>query len=116
MALFRGKVRKKKTGVPISSTIYVFSLLVIVSIIMLMISTTNTAINMKNAGLSAFFGIRGGIHELSSFVSRTILSVSELADLRKEYAELLKQVERYEEMERTTAEIYQELIKVASQG
>jgi rod shape-determining protein MreC len=105
----------KNPGVPLNSTIYVLSSLIIVSIVMLMLSSTNTVINLKNIGLSAFFGVRGGIYELSSVVSRTILSVSELADLRKEHAELLKQLERYEEIERTNAEIYQENIRLREQ-
>jgi rod shape-determining protein MreC len=105
----------KNPGIPLNSTIYVFSSLVIASIIMLMLSSTNSVISLKNIGLSAFLGIRGGIYELSSFVSRTVLSVSELADLRKEHTELLKQLERYQEMERTNAELYQENIRLREQ-
>jgi rod shape-determining protein MreC len=106
---------KKNPGIPLNSTVYVFSSLAIISIIMLLVSSTNTAIYLKNMGLSAFFGVRGGIYEISSAVSRTILSVSELADLRKEHAELLKQLARYEEIERTNAEIYQENIRLREQ-
>jgi rod shape-determining protein MreC len=80
-----------------------------------MLSSTSVVISFKNIGLSVFLGIRGGIYELFSFVSRTVLSVSELANLRKEHAELLKQLEHYEEMERTNVEIYQENIRLREQ-
>jgi rod shape-determining protein MreC len=98
----------KLPGAQRNISVYVFSSLVLISFIMLMFSSGGFIQNVKNAGLSIFFGVRGGIYELTSFVSRTIHSVSELADLRKEHAELIKQLERYEELERSNAEIYQE--------
>jgi len=91
-----------------NSSFYVFISLVIVSIGLLLFSGGNFIFHLKNTGLSLFSGVRGGIYEFSSAVSRTVLSVKELANLRKEYAELLKQLERYEELERSSAEIYQE--------
>jgi rod shape-determining protein MreC len=44
-----------------------------------------------------------------------VLSVKELADLREEHAYLLKQLERYEELERSNAEIYQENARLREQ-
>jgi len=113
--LFSSRRSGKNPGVPLNINISVFLLLTIVSIIMLMLSSTSILVSFKNIGLSAFFGIRGKIYDLSSFVSKTILSVSELADLRKEYNELIKLLERYEEMERSNAEIYQENIRLREQ-
>lgn len=52
-----------------------------------------------------FSGIRGSIYGVSSFVSRTVLSIQELAALRREYAELTDRVTRYEQLERNAAEI-----------
>jgi rod shape-determining protein MreC len=66
-------------------------------------------------GLSIFSGVRGGIYELTSFISRTVLSVKELADLRKEHIELLSQLEHYKELERSNAEIIQENIRLRNQ-
>jgi len=100
---------------PLNATVYVFISLVLLSILMLMLSNIGFITNAKNLGLSAFLGVRGGIYEISSVVSRTVLSVKELADLRKEHAELLKQLERYEELERSSAEIYQENIRLREQ-
>jgi len=95
-------------GTVLNSSFYVFISLIIVSVGLLLFSSGNLIFHVKNAGLSIFSGARGGIYEMSSAVSRTILSVKELASLRKEYAELLKQLERYQELERSNAEIYQE--------
>jgi rod shape-determining protein MreC len=98
-----------------NSSFYVFISLVIVSIGLLLFSGGNFIFHLKNTGLSLFSGVRGGIYEFTSAISRTVLSVKELANLRKEYAELLKQLERYEELERSNAEIYQENIRLREQ-
>jgi rod shape-determining protein MreC len=87
----------------------------IISVLLLMFSGGAFIHNVKNIGLSMFSGIRGGIYEVSSFAARTVLSVSELADLRREHAELLRQLERYEELERSSAEIYQENMRLREQ-
>jgi len=105
----------KIPGTVLNSSFYVFVSLVIVSILLLMFSSGNFIFHIKNTGLSLFSGIRGGIYEFTSMVSRTVLSVKELAELRKEHAELLKQLERYEELERSNAEIYQENIRLREQ-
>ena len=109
------KSGEKIPGSPFNASVYVFVSLVLVSILLLMFSSASFIFNVKNAGLSFFFGIRGGIYEVTSFVSRSVLSVKELADLRREHAELLKQLERYEELERSNAEIYQENIRLWEQ-
>jgi len=98
-----------------NSSIYVFSSLMVVSTVLLMFSSTSFTSNIKNTGLSVFSGVRGGIYQVTSLVSRTILSVNELADLRKEHALLIKQLERFEELERNSAEIYQENIRLRQQ-
>ena len=98
-----------------NAALYVFVILVLVSVSFLLISSSSFIVNFKDLGLSVFSGVRGGIYELSSFVSRTVLSVSELADLRKEYNELLKSLERYEELQRSNAEINQENIRLRQQ-
>jgi len=104
-----------KSGTQVNASILVFITLVLVSTLMLMLSSRLFIFNVKNAGLSIFSGIRNGIHEASSFVSRTVLSVKELANLRREYADLLKQLDRYQELERSNAEIYQENIRLKEQ-
>jgi rod shape-determining protein MreC len=80
----------------------------LVSFSILLFSTRSFVVNFKDVGLSMFGGIRGGIYEVSSLVSRTALSIRELAALRREYAELTSRIARYEQLERNAAEIGQE--------
>jgi rod shape-determining protein MreC len=109
---FFGRISRKSggrsQGAQISSSVFVFVILVIISTLLLLLSSRDFIFGVKNAGLSVFSGVRGGIYELSSLASRTVLSIKELANLRKEYADLLKQLDRFEELERSNAEIYQE--------
>ncbi|GHV18280.1 cell shape-determining protein MreC [Spirochaetia bacterium] len=87
---------------------YVFAGLALISFALLFFSTRSFVIDLKDMGLSMFSGIRGGVHGVTSFVSRTVLSVQELAVLRREYAELSDRMTRYEQLERSAAEIRQE--------
>ncbi|HCC36925.1 MAG TPA: rod shape-determining protein MreC [Treponema sp.] len=98
-----------------SATAYVFAVLMVFSFSLLLFSVRGFADNLKGLGFSLFSGVRGGIHGVSSFVSRTALSVKELADLRQEYAELVDRVARYEQLERSAAEIGQENIRLREQ-
>jgi rod shape-determining protein MreC len=87
---------------------YIFIALMLVSFAVLFFSTRSVVAGFKDLGLSVFSGLRGGIHEVSSMVSRTVLSVRELAALRQDYNELTEQLTRYEQLERNAAEILQE--------
>ncbi|MCL2229578.1 MAG: rod shape-determining protein MreC [Treponema sp.] len=107
--------RGRVPGAQINSSVFVFVVLIIVSTVMLLLSSSNFMHGVKNAGLSVFSGIRGGIYEVTSFVSRTVLSIGELSDLRKEHADLLRQLDRFEELERSNAEIYQENVRLKEQ-
>jgi rod shape-determining protein MreC len=88
--------------------LYVFAALSLVSFSVLLFSTRSFVVNVRDAGLSMFSGLRGSIHEASSLVSNTVLSIQELATLRREYAELADRMTRYEQLERSAAEIRQE--------
>jgi rod shape-determining protein MreC len=89
--------------------------LTLLSFSLLLFSTRSFVVDVKDVGLSFFSGIRGGIYELSSLVSRTVLSIRELATLRREYAELTDRVTRYEQLERNAAEIRQENTRLREQ-
>jgi len=115
---FFGFLRKSSAGMSGSQsniTVFVFAFLIICSSVMLLLSSRNFINDVQNAGLSIFSGIRGGIHELTSFISRSVLSIKELSNLRKEHADLLKQLDRFQELERSNAEIYQENIRLREQ-
>ena len=105
---------KKQKGRP-GAEFYVFISLVFFSFLTLFFSSRSVLSDVKNFGLSMYSGLRGGIYEVSSVVSRTILSVQELATLRREYAELTDRISRYEQLERTSAEIRQENSRLREQ-
>lgn len=98
-----------------SAEAYVFAALMFVSFSALLISTRSFVLNVGELGLSLFSGVRSGITAVSSFTSRTILSVKELASLKKEYAELLVRIERYETLERDAADIRRENLRLREQ-
>ena len=99
------KISNKKS---FNAAVGVFIILVVVSFTTLVFSSQNFTVGFKNIGLSLFSGMRAGIHEVSSFVSRSILSIRELTILRREYNELTERIARYEQLERSAAEIRQE--------
>ena len=98
---------KKQKGRP-GSEFYVFIALILFSFLTLFFSSRSVLSEFKDLGLTMYSGLRGGIFEVSSAVSRTVLSVQELATLRREYAELTDRIARYEQLERSSAEIRQE--------
>jgi rod shape-determining protein MreC len=91
-----------------NATVGVFAVLTIVSFLFLFFSTRSFIVNFRDVGLSFFSGMRNGIHKAASAVSGTVLAVQELAVLREEYAELTSRVARYEQIERSAAEIQME--------
>jgi len=102
------KAGREKRGSGGLSDFYIFIALILVSFLALFFSSRNTLVDAKNLGLSFFSGFRLGIKEASSVASRTVLSIRELASLRREYTELTERIARYEQLERTSAEIRQE--------
>ncbi|MDR0289733.1 MAG: rod shape-determining protein MreC [Treponema sp.] len=109
---------KKRVWAPknrLPKELYVFLALIVGSFTLLMFSTGDLIISFRDAGFSVFSGVRGRVDDASSLVSRSVLSVQELAKLRTEYAELLERVARYERLERNAAEISQENIRLKEQ-
>jgi rod shape-determining protein MreC len=102
--LGREKINKSQFG----SDLYVFIALSLVSFLILFFSSHNVLVDVKNAGLSMFSGLRAGIHEASSAVNRTVLAIRELRYLQREHSELIERITRYEQLERSAAEIRQE--------
>ncbi|MDR1095579.1 MAG: rod shape-determining protein MreC [Spirochaetaceae bacterium] len=94
---------------------YVFVALCCVSFACLLFSTRSFVINFRNAGFSLFSGLRVGMHSVSSFAGGIVNSIQELARLRRDYAELVERMERYEIFERTAAEIRQENYRLREQ-
>ncbi|MDR1411507.1 MAG: rod shape-determining protein MreC [Spirochaetaceae bacterium] len=108
-----GGQRKKRRRFNVD--IYVFAVLSLFSFALLFFSTLSFVVNFKNMGLSIFSGIRGGIYGVSSRAAQTVNSIQELAALQKAYAELTERVTRYEQLERSAAEIRQENYRLREQ-
>lgn len=94
---------------------YVFFFLNILSLVLLIFSTRSFVIDVKEIGFSVFSGLRGGISSVGFFVSRTVGSIQELTNLRREYLELVKRIEHYEVVQRDAAEIKKENIRLREQ-
>ena len=107
----RGGALKKS----IPPEVYTFVVLVLVSFSMLLLSTRDLMLNFRDTGVSLFSGMRGGVSDVSSLVTRTVMSARELFRLRAEHAALLEQIARYERMERSAAEIFQENVRLREQ-
>ena len=95
--------------------LYVFFVLALISFLTLFFSSRAAFVEFKSFGLTMFSGIRGGIHDISSTMLRTVLSIQELSSLRQEHTELIERIARYEQFERTAAEIRQENIRLREQ-
>jgi rod shape-determining protein MreC len=95
--------------------LYVFAVLALISFLSLFFSSRAALIEFQSLGLTMFSGIRGGINEISSAVSNTVFSIQELRTLRQEHSELLERITRYQQLERSTAEILQENIRLREQ-
>ncbi|MDR2793047.1 MAG: rod shape-determining protein MreC [Treponema sp.] len=102
------KIERKKSLLPFNASGTVFGILVVVSFAALFFSTNTFAFRFKDGGLSFFSGIRNGIQTVVSAVSGTVAAVQELAVLREEYAELTSRIARYEQIERSAADILME--------
>jgi len=103
MALLRRG--KNSGGRRLSVDAYVFIALALVSFAALLFSVQSVMVNFRDMGLTVYSGLRGSIHEVTTFFSRTVNSIKELSDLNREYAELSERITRYEQLERSAADI-----------
>jgi len=107
------KGRVLKGSVP--TEVYVFAALMLISFSLLLFSTRSLMMNIQDAGLSVFSGVRGRVDDLSSLVSQVFISVQELARLKTENDELRDRLARFERLERNAAEINQENLRLKEQ-
>lgn len=98
-----------------NNTLYVFLALTTIAFSCLLFSTRSFVIDVRDVGFSLFSGLRGTIHGVTSSVQKTILSIEELRRLKQEYDQLSKQLERYEQLARSAADIEQENINLKKQ-
>lgn len=81
---------------------------VLISGLLLGFSSGSFVLNFKKIGFTFFSTVQSGVHKVVDGVENTFGAVKELARLKKEYAELTKKLENYEQMRRSNAEIRKE--------
>lgn len=86
----------------------ILAILTFVSIVMLLLSTRSLTGLPERVGMSVGGFFQGIGRSMGKFASGTINSISELKNLRKDYEEAQKALERYENLERNYADIRQE--------
>ncbi|MDR2182198.1 MAG: rod shape-determining protein MreC [Treponema sp.] len=111
----RGNHPGEKTRRRGSADAYVFIGLTLISFSALLFSARSFVVEFSDMGLSMYTGLRGSIHSLSTFISRTVFSIRELATLKEQYDELTGRMVRYEQLERNAAEIRQENSRLREQ-
>lgn len=109
------KFRREKRQKGLHWELALFAVLALISFFTLFASDRNLMPDVKSAGLNMFSGLRSAVHGGASFVSGTVLAIQELAALRQEYLELTQLLARYEQLERSAAEIQQENFRLREQ-
>lgn len=87
---------------------FLLVIFVLVSGVILGFSSGSFVLNFKKIGFTVFSSVQAGVHKIVDGVGSTFGAVKELARLKKEYAELTKKLESYEQMRRSNAEIRKE--------
>lgn len=87
---------------------FLLVIFVLVSGVLLGFSSGGFVLNFKKIGFTVFSSVQAGVHKIVDGVGSTFGAVKELARLKKEYAELTKKLESYEQMRRSNAEIRKE--------
>lgn len=87
---------------------FVLVLYILFSGIMLTFSSGSFVLNFKQLGFSTLGAIERGVHSIVYGIGSSFSAVRELAQLRKEYEVLTKQLADYEQMRRSNAEIKKE--------
>ena len=87
---------------------FVLLLYILFSGIMLTFSSGSFVLNFKQLGFSTLGAIERGVHGIVYGIGSSFSAVRELAQLRKEYEILTKQLADYEQMRRSNAEIKKE--------
>lgn len=97
---------KSKFSLKLSELLLI--LFVLISGVMLGFSSGSFVLNFKKIGFTVLSTVQSGIYKVTSGIGDTFGAVRELGKLKKDYAELTKKLEDYEQMRRSNAEIRKE--------
>lgn len=87
---------------------FLLIILIILSSVSLAFNSGSFVINLKNVGFSVLSTIEKGVSFCVNGVTNTLNSVGELRKLKKEYDELVVKLEKFEQMQRSNADIRKE--------
>ena len=99
---------KRKFSFKIKFDIFLLTLLLIISSVLLIFSGGRFIVDFKSVGFSVASGTENAVHSVSSFVTDTVSAVRELADLRSKYLALSEKLKDYELLQRSNADIRRE--------
>ena len=99
---------KPKISVKFKFPEFMLLIFLLFSGVMLAFSSGSFVLNFKKIGFSIFSTIESGVHSVAKGVEDTFGAVKELARLKKDYEELSRKLEHYEQMQRTNADIRKE--------
>jgi len=99
---------KPKFSVKFKFPEFMLLIFLLFSGVMLAFSSGSFVLNFKKIGFSIFSTIESGVHSVAKGVEDTFGAVKELARLKKDYEELSRKLEHYEQMQRTNADIRKE--------
>ncbi|HUX51563.1 MAG TPA: rod shape-determining protein MreC [Spirochaetia bacterium] len=89
-------------------TVLTLAICVVFSLVSMSFSTKSFVLRPKDVGLSLFSLVQNGMFQVGGFFSRTVTSIKELGDLRRNYAILLSRVRQYEGIENDIVELRNE--------
>lgn len=87
---------------------FLFILLLLISSFSLAFSSGSFVLNIKNIGFSILSTIEKGVSTSVNAVTNTVNSVGELRKLKKEYDQLVIKLEKFEQLQRSNADIRKE--------
>lgn len=94
---------------------FLLILLVMASAVSLAFRTGGFIVNFKKIGFTVISTIDKGVHFVVDGVVDTVNAVGELKQLKKDYNELVVKLEKYEEMQRSNADIRKENARLREQ-
>lgn len=99
---------KKKFSLKFKFSEFLLIMYILFSGVMLAFSSGSFVLNFKKIGFTIFSSIESGVHSVVSGITGTFGAAKELSRLRKDYDELTRKLENYEQMRRSNAEIRKE--------
>lgn len=101
-------IKKIKFKLNIKLSEGILAIFLIISGFFLSFSSGGFVLNFKNIGFSIFSTLEMQFHNIGKGIQGTFNAVRELSDLREEHNKLLAKLEKYEQMQRSNAEIRKE--------